>query len=129
VALLTLISSPRHEHTTTIAGRPANDTGQHARQRRAVARSEDQRNWLPAGLLQCNTLGVGGAYGVSPVSELDPWFRVAVRASADGRFTFQIFTLSGEPRTFHADSQTYATPADAAQAGYDAIAAAQYRKS
>jgi hypothetical protein len=58
-----------------------------------------------------------------PVNEHDPRFQVAVRASADGRFTFQIFTLSGEPRTFHASSQTYATPADAAKAGYEAIAA------
>jgi hypothetical protein len=63
------------------------------------------------------------------VTERDPRFQVAVRASAEGRFTFQIFTLSGEPRTFHAGSQTYATPADAAQAGYEAIAAAQYPKS
>jgi hypothetical protein len=58
-----------------------------------------------------------------PVNEHDPRFQVAVRASADGRFTFQIFTLSGEPRTFHASSRTYATPADAAKAGYEAIAA------
>jgi hypothetical protein len=29
---------PRHEHTTTISGRPAHDPRQHARQRRAVAR-------------------------------------------------------------------------------------------
>jgi hypothetical protein len=29
---------PRHEHTTTISGRPADDPRQHARQRRAVAR-------------------------------------------------------------------------------------------
>jgi hypothetical protein len=29
---------PRHEHTTTISGWPANDHRQHARQRRAVAR-------------------------------------------------------------------------------------------
>jgi hypothetical protein len=28
----------RHEHTTTIPGRPADDTGQHARQRGVVAR-------------------------------------------------------------------------------------------
>jgi hypothetical protein len=34
-----------------------------------------------------------------PVNEHDPRFQVAVRASADGRFTFQIFTLSGEPRS------------------------------
>ncbi len=53
----------------------------------------------------------------------DPQFRVAVRATEDGQFTFQIFTVSSEPRTFQADSPHYATPADAAQAGYDAIAA------
>jgi hypothetical protein len=57
------------------------------------------------------------------VSVRDQRFQVAVRASADGRYTYQIFTLSGEPRTFHAGSQTYATPADAANAGYEAIAA------
>jgi hypothetical protein len=57
------------------------------------------------------------------VSVRDLRFQVAVRATGDGRFTFQIFTLSGEPRTFHAGSQTYATPADAAQAGREAIAA------
>jgi hypothetical protein len=83
---------------------------------------------VASGLLQCNSLGVEGLRS-SPVSERDPRFQVAVRATAEGRFTFQIFTLSGEPRTFHADSQTYATPADAAQAGYDAIAAARYPKS
>jgi hypothetical protein len=38
VALLARISSPRHEHTTTIPARPANDPRQHARQRRALAR-------------------------------------------------------------------------------------------
>jgi hypothetical protein len=51
----------------------------------------------------------------------DQRFQVAVRATADGRFSFQIFTVSGEPRTCQADSSHYATPADAAQAGYDAI--------
>jgi hypothetical protein len=64
-----------------------------------------------------------GGFTEGPVNEHDPPFRVAVRASADGRFTFQIFTLSGEPRTFHTTSQTYATPADAAKAGHEAIAA------
>ena len=57
------------------------------------------------------------------MNEHHPRFQVAVRASADGRFTFQIFKLSGEPTTFHAGSQTYATPADAAKAGYEALAA------
>jgi hypothetical protein len=86
----------------------------------------DRRNGLltlvASGLLQCNTLGVEGLRR-KPVSVRDLRFQVAVRASGDGRFTFQIFTLSGEPRTFHAGSQTYATPADAAQAGREAIAA------
>jgi hypothetical protein len=50
-------------------------------------------------------------------------FQVAVRATADGRFTFQIFTVSGEPRALRADGRHYATPNDAARAGYEAIAA------
>jgi hypothetical protein len=76
---------------------------------------------VASGLVRCNTLGEGVTE--KPLSVRDLRFQVAVRASADGRFTFQIFTLSGEPRTFHAGSQTYATPADAVQAGYEAIAA------
>jgi hypothetical protein len=76
---------------------------------------------VACGLLRCNT-AVEGLTEL-PVNERDSRFHVAVRASADGRFTFQIFTLSGEPRTFHTGSQTYATPADAAKAGYEAIVA------
>jgi hypothetical protein len=53
----------------------------------------------------------------------DTMFQVAVQASADGKFTFQIFTLSGEPRTYYAGTQSYETPTEAAQAGYNAIAA------
>jgi hypothetical protein len=45
-------------------------------------------------------------------------FRVAVLATEDGRFSFQIFT---EPQTLQIDSQRYMTPADAAKAGYEAI--------
>jgi hypothetical protein len=49
---------------------------------------------------------------------------VAVRASADGRFTFEIFTVSGEPRTIRVESrQHYSSPADAERAGYEVIAA------
>jgi hypothetical protein len=48
-------------------------------------------------------------------------FRVAVLATKDGRFTFQIFTMCGEPQTIQTDSQHYMTPADAAEAGYAAI--------
>jgi hypothetical protein len=49
-------------------------------------------------------------------------FRVAVRATEDGRFAFQIFRVGGEPRTLLRDSPRYMSPADAAQAGQEAIA-------
>jgi hypothetical protein len=48
--------------------------------------------------------------------------RVAVLATNDGRFAFQVFTVCSEPRTLLTDSARYLTPADAAQAGYEAIA-------
>jgi hypothetical protein len=48
-------------------------------------------------------------------------FRVAVLATEDGRFSFQIFTVYAEPQTLQIDSQRYMTPADAAKAGYEAI--------
>jgi hypothetical protein len=57
------------------------------------------------------------------LSERGPKFQVAVRASASGAFTFDIFTVSGEPRTLQVNTQLYATPADAARAGYEALAA------
>jgi hypothetical protein len=44
-----------------------------------------------------------------------------VLATKDGRFTFQIFTVCGEPQTLQTDSQHYMTPGDAAEAGYKAI--------
>jgi hypothetical protein len=46
-----------------------------------------------------------------------------VRATKDGQFTFQIFTGCSEPQTLLTDSPRYMTPADAAQAGYEAIVA------
>jgi hypothetical protein len=49
-------------------------------------------------------------------------FRVAVRARDGGRFMYQSFTLAGEPRTFRSDSESYATPAEAERAGYEAVA-------
>jgi hypothetical protein len=49
------------------------------------------------------------------LSESLEQFRVAVVATPDGKFTFQIFLEIGAER--------YATPADAAQAGYASIAA------
>jgi hypothetical protein len=48
--------------------------------------------------------------------------RVAVIATSDGRFTFQIFLVSSVPKTLKTSGQYYLTPADAAQAGYDMIA-------
>jgi hypothetical protein len=57
------------------------------------------------------------------LSDRNPKFLVAVRASADGRFTFEIFTLSGEPQTIQFESQHYSSPVDAERAGYEVIAA------
>jgi hypothetical protein len=57
------------------------------------------------------------------LSERGPKFSVAVRACAEGRFTFEIFTVSGEPRTLQVESRHYSSPGDAERAGYEAIAA------
>ena len=57
------------------------------------------------------------------LSDRNPKFSVAVRASANGRFTFEIFTVSGEPRTVRFESRHYSSPGDAERAGYEAIAA------
>jgi hypothetical protein len=57
------------------------------------------------------------------LSDRNPKFSVAVRASADGRFTFEIFTVSGEPQTIEFESRYYSSPGDAERAGYEAIAA------
>jgi hypothetical protein len=48
--------------------------------------------------------------------------KVAVIATSDGRFTFQIFVASSVPKTVETSGECYLTPADAAQAGYDMIA-------
>jgi hypothetical protein len=56
-------------------------------------------------------------------SDRNPKSSVAVRASADGRFTFEIFTVSGEPQTIKFESRHYSSPGDAERAGYEAIAA------
>ena len=48
-------------------------------------------------------------------------FSVAVIATGDGRFSYQVFLVCAEPRTLLTDSASYLTPADAAQAGYDAV--------
>ena len=53
----------------------------------------------------------------------DPKFSVAARACAEGRFTFEIFTVSGEPQTIRFESRHYSSPDDAERAGYEAIAA------
>jgi hypothetical protein len=49
-------------------------------------------------------------------------FSVAVVATDDGRFAYQIFLVCGEPRTLLTDSACYLTPDDAAQAGYETVA-------
>jgi hypothetical protein len=47
--------------------------------------------------------------------------RVAVLATEDWQFTFEIFTVCGEPKILQAGAQRFVTPADAAQAGHEAI--------
>jgi hypothetical protein len=49
-------------------------------------------------------------------------FSVAVVATDDGRFAYQVFLVCGEPRTLLTDGARYLTPDDAAQAGYEAVA-------
>jgi hypothetical protein len=51
--------------------------------------------------------------------------RVAVRARTNGGYTFQIFTIESEPKTLLSAKRgrSYASPAEAAQAGFEAIAA------
>jgi hypothetical protein len=59
----------------------------------------------------------------SSISDMvHPNCEVAVVATPDGRFTFQIFVVSSEPRTLRIGTRSFATPAEAAQAGYEAIA-------
>jgi hypothetical protein len=65
----------------------------------------------------------GGFVRSTQLSDRNPKFSVAVRASADGRFTFEIFTVSGEPRTIRFEGQHYSSPADAERADYEVIAA------
>ena len=48
-------------------------------------------------------------------------YRVAIRASASGRYTYQLFTLAGEPHTLLADDTDFDSPQEAERAGYEAI--------
>ena len=50
--------------------------------------------------------------------------RVAVRARKSGGYTYQIFTVASEPRTLVSaeNDNSYASPADAERAGYEAVA-------
>jgi len=50
--------------------------------------------------------------------------RVAVRAQERGGYTYQIFTVASEPRTLleAKDDHSYASPAEAARAGFEAVA-------
>jgi hypothetical protein len=56
------------------------------------------------------------------VNNFSSRFRVAIRAQDSGRYTYQIFTVAGEPRTFSGDGKSYATPHEAERAGYEAVA-------
>lgn len=51
-------------------------------------------------------------------------FRVAVHARESGGFTYEIFTVASEPQTLLADTngRSYASPAEAERAGYEAVA-------
>jgi hypothetical protein len=50
--------------------------------------------------------------------------RIAVRARKNGRYSYQIFTVAGEPKTLLSSRhlRSYASPADAAKAGLEAAA-------
>jgi hypothetical protein len=48
-------------------------------------------------------------------------YRVAIRASAGGRYTYQLFTLTGEPHTFLTDDTGFDSPQEAERAGYEAL--------
>lgn len=49
-------------------------------------------------------------------------YRVAVRAAAGGGYTYEIFTVSGEPGTLRSGPQSYTTLESAVQAGFAAVA-------
>jgi hypothetical protein len=48
-------------------------------------------------------------------------YRVAIRASASGRYTYQLFTLAGQPHTLLTDDTGFDSPHEAERAGYQAI--------
>jgi predicted ATPase len=72
-------------------------------------------------LTQC-TIKVDALSAELRLSESLENFSVAVVATDDGRFGYQVFLVCGEPRTLLTDSARYSTPDDAAQAGYAAAA-------
>jgi hypothetical protein len=49
---------------------------------------------------------------------------IAVRAGKNGRYSYQIFTVAGEPKTVLSSRRlrSYASPAEAAKAGLEAAA-------
>jgi hypothetical protein len=50
--------------------------------------------------------------------------RVAVRARTNGGYTYQIFTMASEPKTLVSpkNDDSYASPEEAVQAGFQAVA-------
>jgi hypothetical protein len=55
------------------------------------------------------------------VPESDLKFSVAVRAKSGGRYMFQIFTISGEPKTLRSALKFYSSPEEAERAGYETL--------
>ena len=53
-----------------------------------------------------------------------PLVTIAVRARKNGRYSYQIFTVAGEPKTLLSSRRirSYASPAEAAKAGLEAAA-------
>jgi hypothetical protein len=64
----------------------------------------------------------GISAGSRRLSNIHPRCEVAVVATPDGKFTFQIFAVSSEPKTLEIGTERYMTPADAGQAGHAMIA-------
>jgi hypothetical protein len=48
-------------------------------------------------------------------------YRVAVCARAGGRYTYQLFTVAAEPRTFLTADTSFDSPQEAERAGYEAL--------
>jgi hypothetical protein len=48
-------------------------------------------------------------------------YRVAICASASGRYSYQLFALAGEPHTFLIGDAGFDSPQEVERAGYEAL--------